>query len=66
MGVGTVMDAGEVIIIVSGLNKARALHIVVEGGMIMCDEESTVELQVSTVRYFKDIERDALSTLSAL
>jgi len=72
VGVGTVMDAKEVIIIISGYNKARALKEVVEGsishmwtasilqmhqrGIIVCDEPSTSELHVETVRYFRDIE----------
>jgi glucosamine-6-phosphate deaminase len=73
VGVGTVMDAREVLVLVSGFQKARALRAVVEGGInhiwtlsclqmhpkaiIVCDEEATDELQVRTVRYFKDIER---------
>lgn len=77
VGVGTVMDAHEVIILVSGHGKARALQKVVEEGvnhmwtvsmlqlhrhgMIVCDEASTVELKVGTVNYFKDIERDNLA-----
>jgi glucosamine-6-phosphate deaminase len=72
VGVGTVMDAREVLILVSGHNKARALRAVVEEGInhmwtlsclqthrraiIVCDEEATDELKVGTVRYFKDIE----------
>jgi glucosamine-6-phosphate deaminase len=72
VGVGTVMDAEEVIIIVNGHNKARALrHAIEEGvnhmwtisslqmhpkGIIVCDEEATIELKVGTVKYFKDIE----------
>lgn len=72
VGVGTVMDANEVIIIISGYNKARALKEVVEGGIshmwtasilqmhqrgiIVCDEPATSELHVETVRYFMDIE----------
>ncbi|MDR2103619.1 MAG: glucosamine-6-phosphate deaminase [Treponema sp.] len=72
VGVGTVMDAREVLIIVNGHNKARALQAVVEGGvnhmwtlsclqmhrraLIVCDEEAVDELKVGTVRYFKDIE----------
>ena len=79
VGVGTVMDAREVVIIVSGYSKARALQRVVEEGvnhmwtvsmlqlhrkgMIVCDDESTMELKVGTVRYFKDIEREALENL---
>jgi glucosamine-6-phosphate deaminase len=72
VGVGTVMDAREVLIIVSGRSKARALRAVVEEGInqmwtlsclqmhpkaiIACDEDSVEELRVGTVRYFKDIE----------
>jgi len=72
VGVGTVMDAEEVLIIVNGHNKARALrHAVEEGvnhiwtisalqmhpkGIIVCDEQATVELRVGTVKYFKDVE----------
>jgi len=76
VGVATVMDAREVLIIVNGRHKARALAAVVEGGVnhmwtlsclqmhpkaiILCDDEAASELQVQTVRYFKDIERAAL------
>jgi len=72
VGVKTVLDAEEVLIIISGLNKARALAKVVEEGVnhmwtvsalqlhpkgiIVCDEPATYELKVSTVKYFKDIE----------
>jgi len=72
VGVGTVMDAEEVLIIVNGHNKARALRHAIEEsvnhmwtisalqmhpkGIIVCDEEATIELKVGTVKYFKDIE----------
>ncbi len=72
VGVGTITDAREVLILVSGLAKARALrHAIEEGvnhlwtvsclqlhpkGIIVCDEEATMELRVGTVRYFKEIE----------
>jgi glucosamine-6-phosphate deaminase len=72
VGVGTVMDSREVLIIVSGHHKARALQAAVEGGVnhmwtlsclqmhpkaiIVSDEDATDELKVGTVRYFKDIE----------
>lgn len=77
VGVGTVMDAHQVLIIVSGLKKARALQKVAEEGVnhiwtasmlqlhrhgiIVCDEEATYELKVSTVKYFKDIEAQNLA-----
>lgn len=72
VGVGTVLDAEEVLIIVNGHNKARALQHAIEGsvnhmwtisalqmhpkGIIVCDEEATIELKVGTAKYFKDIE----------
>ena len=72
VGVGTVMDAKEVMIIVNGHNKARALRHAVEGavthmwtvsalqmhpkGIIVCDDAACDELKVGTYRYYKDIE----------
>jgi len=72
VGVKTVLDSEEVLIIISAHNKARAVAKVVEEGvnhmwtvsalqlhpkgMIVCDDASTVELKVGTVNYFKDIE----------
>ena len=72
VGVGTIMDAKEVLILVNGHNKARALYQAIEGsvnhfwtisilqmhpnGIIVCDEAATVELKVGTYRYFKEIE----------
>ena len=77
VGVGTVMDAREVVIIVNGRSKARALRAVVEEGVnhmwtlsclqmhpkavIVCDEDATEELKVGTVRYFKDIEKENIN-----
>ena len=74
VGVGTVMDSKEVMIIINGYNKSRALQKVVEDGVnhmwtvsalqmhphgiIVCDDPATMELKVGTVSYFKDIERD--------
>jgi glucosamine-6-phosphate deaminase len=82
VGVGTVMDARELLIIISGYSKARALQKVVEEGvnhmwtvsmlqlhqhgMIVCDDDSTMELKVGTVRYFKDIEKETLENLPAV
>lgn len=73
VGVGTVMDAREVLILVNGHNKARALQQAVEGavnqmwtitalqlhphGIIVADEAACAELKVGTYNYFKDIER---------
>ncbi len=80
VGVGTIMDAEEVMILVNGHNKARALYHAVEGavnhiwtisvlqmhrkGIIVCDDAATVELKVGTVNYFKDIEKNNLDPTS--
>lgn len=77
VGVGTVMDSKEVLVLVTGHNKARALHQAIEGavnhmwtvtalqlhprGIIICDEDATVELKVGTYKHFKDIEKNNLS-----
>jgi len=82
VGVGTVLDAKEVIIIVNGHNKARALQNAVEEGInhmwtisalqmhpkgiIVCDEAATYELKVGTYKYFKDIEKENLDPESLL
>ena len=76
VGVATIMDAEEVLILVNGHSKARALAQAVEGsvnqmwtitalqmhpkGIIVCDNAATVELKVGTVNYFKDIEKGNL------
>ena len=73
VGVGTVTDSREVMILISGHNKARALAATVEGGVsqmwtcsalqlhnaaiIACDEAACGELKVDTYKYFLDIER---------
>ena len=33
-------------------------------GMIICDEDATVELKVGTVKYFKDIEQENLEPIA--
>ena len=80
VGVKTVLDAEEVLIIISGHNKSRALAKVVEEGVnhmwtvsalqlhprgiIVCDDTATYELKVGTVQYFKDIEAPNLNPQS--
>jgi glucosamine-6-phosphate deaminase len=72
VGIGTIMDARRVMIIVTGANKARALHMGVECGVnhmcpisalqlhpnavIVCDDEAVQELKAGTVRCFRDVE----------
>lgn len=70
VGVGTVMAAREVLIVCNGPQKSRALHHIIdegvnhmwtasalqmhEHGIIVCDDEACVDLQLSTYQYFKD------------
>jgi len=77
VGIGTVMDAREVLIIANGRQKARAIQAAVEGGVsdwcpvsclqmhpkaiIAIDEEAAEELKYGTVRYFKAIETANIS-----
>lgn len=71
VGVATVMDAEEVMILITGAHKAFALYKAVEEGvnhmwtvsafqqhphtLIICDEDATLELRVKTVKYFKNL-----------
>ena len=82
VGVGTIMDARSVMLLVNGHNKAVALHHGVEGGIsqmwtisalqmhpkaiIVADDAACAELKVGTYRYFKDIERANLDPASQL
>lgn len=82
VGVGTVMDAKEVLIMVNGHNKARALQHAIEEpishmwtvsalqmhqhGIIVCDEAACDELKVGTFNYFKDIEKNNLDPATLL
>lgn len=80
VGVGTVLDAKEVLIMVNGHNKAAALRHAVEEpinhmwtisalqmhphGIIVCDEAACEQLTVGTYKYFLDIEKDHLDPKS--
>jgi len=73
VGVGTILDAREVLVIVTGQHKAAALEKCIEQGVnhmwtlsaiqlhkcacIVCDEDATGELRVRTVKYFKGLEK---------
>ncbi|BEJ15825.1 hypothetical protein CspHIS471_0504300 [Cutaneotrichosporon sp. HIS471] len=73
VGVQTVMDACEVVLLATGQNKALAISQMIEGGinhmvtasalqmhpwaLVVCDEDATAELRVKTVKYFKSIEK---------
>lgn len=82
VGVGTVMDARSVLLLVNGHNKARALRHGVEGGVsqmwtisalqlhpsaiIVADDAACAELQVQIYRYFRDIEKSNLDPSTQL
>ncbi|XP_071452438.1 glucosamine-6-phosphate deaminase isoform X1 [Hetaerina americana] len=69
VGVGTVMDAREVMVLITGAHKSFALYKAIEEGVnhmwtvsafqqhprtiMICDEDATLELRVKTVKYFK-------------
>ena len=73
VGVATVFESKEVLILINGHNKARALAATVEGGVsqkwtcsilqnhnsaiIACDEAACGELTVDAYKYFLDIEK---------
>ncbi|WP_330926680.1 glucosamine-6-phosphate deaminase [Candidatus Sororendozoicomonas aggregata] len=75
IGVATLMAAKEVMILVTGQDKALALKAAVEGSVnhlwtvsalqmhpkaiMVCDDVATMELRVKTLRYFSEIESDA-------
>ena len=74
VGVQTIMDAEEVLILATGANKARALKNSIEGGIshvwtlsalqqhphgiILCDKDAASGLEKQTVDYFLDIEKN--------
>lgn len=74
IGVGTLLDAEEIMILVTGHNKALALQAAVEGSVnhmwtvsalqlhpksvIVCDAPATQELKVKTVKYFTELEAE--------
>ena len=77
VGVATIMDAKEVVILASGHSKARAVRHAVEEpishqwtvsaiqmhpkGILVVDEEACDELMVGTYKYFLDIEKGNLT-----
>ncbi len=72
VGIKTLLDAREVIILATGANKALAVQAGVEGSVnhmwtisalqlhqkafIVCDEPASMELKVKTLRYFEQLE----------
>ena len=76
VGIGTVMDAQEVLILCNGHHKARALKHIIDGdishkwtasmlqmhpkAIVVCDEPACDELTVATYKYYLDKERGNL------
>lgn len=74
VGIQTIMDAKEVLILATGKNKAKALKNSIEGGIshvwtlsalqqhphgiILCDKDAASALEKQTIDYFLDIEKD--------
>ncbi len=79
IGVATLLDAAEVMLLVTGHNKALALQAGVEGSVnhfwtisalqlhrhaiFVCDEPATQELKVKTVKYFTELETKAIHSV---
>ena len=79
IGVATLLDAQEVLILVTGHNKALALQAAVEGSInhlwtvtalqlhpkaiMACDAPSTMELKVKTLKYFSELEKENIGNL---
>ena len=71
VGVATVLDAEEVLVMITGTHKAYALAKCIEEGVnhmftvsaiqmhpkaiVVCDEDATLELRVRTAKYFKSL-----------
>ena len=79
IGVGTLLEAAEVLILATGNNKALAVQAAVEGSInhlwtvsalqlharaiIVCDSESILELKVKTLKYFTELETNNIGNL---
>lgn len=79
VGVGTLLEAEEVMVLITGHNKARALQAAVEGNVnhlwtisclqlhakaiIVCDEPATMELKIKTLKYFREMEAESLKSV---
>lgn len=79
IGVATLLDAEEVMILATGYNKALAVQAGVEGAinhlwtisalqlhrhfLLVCDEPAQQELKVKTVKYFTELEQRAIHSV---
>ena len=76
VGIATVLDSKEVVILALGSKKANAVQHCVEGGynhvwpisalqihpasIMVCDDPAAAEIKVATYRYFKEVEKENL------
>lgn len=76
IGIGTILDAQEVVVLAQGINKARALQLSLEEGInhlypasalqmhpkstFVADEDAVSDLRVRTYRYHKEVEARSL------
>ena len=81
IGVGTLLDAEEVMIITMGHNKSLAVQAAVEGSInhlwtvsalqlhpksiMVCDDASTQELKVKTLKYFAELEAESIKNVTS-
>lgn len=81
VGVGTLLDAEEILILATGANKALAVKAAVEGSInhmwtisclqmhaksaLVCDEAATLELKVKTLKYFRQLESDIINQFAS-
>ncbi|MFT4837002.1 MAG: glucosamine-6-phosphate deaminase [Psychromonas sp.] len=79
IGVGTLLEAAEILVLVTGHHKAQALEAAIQGNVnhlwtvtalqlhpktiIACDAASTMELKVKTLKYFTELESDNIGYL---
>ena len=81
VGVGTLLDAEEILVLATGANKALAVEAAVEGSInhmwtisclqmhaksaLVCDEPATLELKVKTLKYFRQLESDIINQFAS-
>lgn len=79
IGMSTLLESQEIIIIAIGLDKAAAVQAAIEGSVnhmwtisclqlhpksiLVCDELSTMELKIKTVKYFQELEINSQTVL---
>ncbi|MFS1537878.1 MAG: glucosamine-6-phosphate deaminase [Candidatus Phlomobacter fragariae] len=81
VGIGTLLEAEEILVLATGANKALAVKAAVEGSInhmwtisclqmhpksaMVCDESATLELKVKTLKYFRQLEFDLINQFAS-